>query len=229
MGFKTNIMALMVGIICATSTHAQTTATNTTKATAQLAATCVIAAQNVSFGSLMLPISSQTANSTLKVTCTKSSSYIVSMNPTNNVWLVNANGTSTWYGYNTVTNTRIDLPTAGCGTQSGGQCATSGGYVNSGAANGTTQLCSYPWGCTVYKSGNSSSGSMIGAVKGDTVAYSIMHPTSGTAWTATNTYASTGTGSNQDITVQAKLLPGQSTAYPTPDNYSDTVTTQISF
>lgn len=100
---------------------------NSTKSTAQLTAFCNINAQNISFGTLALPIGSQNASATLSVICTKSSPYSITMGTLSNIWLVVANGTSIWYGYNASTDTRIDLPTAGCGTQTGGQCATSGG------------------------------------------------------------------------------------------------------
>lgn len=51
--------------------------TNTTKATATLSATCHISANNVSWGMLMLPLTTQTAQSNLNVLCNKGSLYTI--------------------------------------------------------------------------------------------------------------------------------------------------------
>ena len=58
---------------------AQTTATNTTKATAQLAASCTIKANNVSWGALILPLTSQSATGNMDVLCNKGAPYSIDL------------------------------------------------------------------------------------------------------------------------------------------------------
>lgn len=78
---KKFLIALMAMTVCHISAFAQTTnsLTATTKASATLAATCTLSAQNVNFGSVNLPVSNQTASSSMNVQCTKGSSYTISL------------------------------------------------------------------------------------------------------------------------------------------------------
>lgn len=68
------ILSLMIS-----QSFAQATATNTTKATAQLAASCTLKTNNVSWGSLMLPLTTQTASGNMNVLCNKGASYTVDL------------------------------------------------------------------------------------------------------------------------------------------------------
>lgn len=75
-------------------------------------------------------------------------------------------------------------------------------------------------------------GKMSGAASGDSIAYSIQVPNNPSqVWNTGNySYSSTGTGSNQSISIIANLVPSQTTnQFPTPDNYSDTVTATITY
>ena len=70
------ILIFIVFLLSISQIQAQTTntATVTTKASATLASTCTMSAQNVNFGQLSLPISSQSSTSNMSVLCTKGSS-----------------------------------------------------------------------------------------------------------------------------------------------------------
>lgn len=55
------------------------TASASTQAKATLSAVCTISAQNLSFGNLVLPISAQTASSSMSVLCSKNANYTVGL------------------------------------------------------------------------------------------------------------------------------------------------------
>lgn len=228
------IMGIMMSVVCMSGAFAQSSATNTTKATAQLVSSCKIQGQNVNFGNLILPITTQQASSNLTVLCTRSSAFTISMTQQNNIWIIVPNGNASLsYAWNTDTSTRVSLSSTSCGAMGAGACITAQNYSDAGSAGSlglSSAVCSYPPGCEVYKNGSSNSGTMKGASKGDSVAYSIQNPSdSSKVWNSVNTYAGTGTGVNQSIPVIATLIPSGGSSYPTPDMYTDTVTTQISF
>lgn len=73
---------ILIGLMLSNfSAFAQTSGsiTATTKASATLASVCTISAQNVNFGTLNLPISNQSATSSMSVQCTKGSSYTIAL------------------------------------------------------------------------------------------------------------------------------------------------------
>lgn len=75
-------------------------------------------------------------------------------------------------------------------------------------------------------------GIMGGASKGDKLAYAISVPgDNNKVWNAgANSYKGTGSGLNQVIPLNAKIVPDKSgSKYPAPDMYSDTVTAVISY
>lgn len=221
-------------VLLTSNVFAQTTATNANKATAQIVSSCQIQSQNISFGSLMLPITSQQATSNLTVLCNRSSTYVISMLQNNNIWIVVPNGSpSLSYAWNTDTSTRVSLNSTSCGSLGANACISTYGYTDSGSASSlglSSAVCSYPPGCEIYKNGSGNNGTMKGASKGDIVAYLIEHPTTPSkSWNTINTYTDVGTGLSQNISVKAVLVPSGGSAYPTPDLYSDIVTTQITF
>lgn len=55
------------------------TSTANPKATATISAVCNISAQNLGFGSLVLPIASQSANSSMNVLCSKNAPYTIAL------------------------------------------------------------------------------------------------------------------------------------------------------
>ena len=75
-------------------------------------------------------------------------------------------------------------------------------------------------------------GIMTGAVNNNSVAYSISLPNDSTkVWNnGNNSYSSTGTGVTQNIAINAKIVPGNSSSlFPAQDFYLDTVTAVIAF
>jgi spore coat protein U-like protein len=187
------------------------TSNASTNATATISSSCQIAAQNLNFGALVLPLSSQSTSTNMTVMCSKKATYTIGL------------------AYGGV---------YGQGGQSSTIALTSGGKVTGGSACYYGSYYEYQYGSpycassitvtsTVYAYGK-----MIGAAKGDTVGYSIQVPNNpGQIWNAGNsTYSSTGTGVSQTIPVVGTLVPGQSgSLYPTPDSYLDTVTATINF
>jgi spore coat protein U-like protein len=218
-------LSIMVGILCAfqLSAQAQTTHSTTTnvKTSATLAAVCTIAAQNVNFGQISLPVSAQTATSNMTVECTKGSPYTIGLTyggiyggqGAGDYWTVTGNnGTSNiWTEYN-----------------SSGQKI--GSYVSQYAPpNSSYSGKGSTWNVNATYYGY---GKLIGTVSGDNVAYSIQVPNNPTqVWNAGNyNYTSTGTGANQTIPVVATINSTQTTnTYPTADTYLDVVTATITY
>ena len=225
------LITLMCMVLYISKANAQ--ANNITanpKATATLAAVCSLAAQNVNFGQLSLPIGAQSATSNMTVECTNGSPYTIGLayggvygTTTQNVsatynlsGYISGNGYTYQYCIYTATydGTSYTKNVANNGNAPWGYCPTTSGTKTISTAS-------------VY-----SYGKMIGASKGDNVAYSIQVPGNPSqVWNAGNyKYSSTGTGVNQSIPVVATIVPGQTTNnYPTPDTYLDTVTATVSY
>lgn len=216
---KRKITFLMLSILSSISFADTTPATTSTKASATLASSCQIQMQSISFGALMLPITTQQASSNMTVLCTKETPYTIDMSygvSTLILYSRNANGHT--YAYDTVTKTTSAWP------------ADTTGYVltDSNVAYGVNG-CDYPYGCTSYtKAGTTAN--MQGATKGDAITYRIVNPTDSTkSWDSTNKYADKGTGANQSILVKAELIPSSPNQFPAPDSYSGTLTTTLTY
>lgn len=215
------LLALVLSSI-STLSLAQTSGnvTATTKASATLAAVCTIAAQNVNFGQISLPVGAQSATSSMTVQCTKGSSYTIGLA---------YGGVYGQGGVNvTLNNTFAQRAT-------GGWTCTYSGSVNGQVV---TQGPEYVYGVsycpltTPYSTASYNYGYLNGTAKGDTIAYSIQVPNNpGQVWNNGNySYTTSGTGSNQSIPVVATLVPSQTTdKYPAADNYLDTVTATLSY
>lgn len=186
-----------------------------TQATATLSAECTITAQDVKLGALVLPLSAQSASSSMTVLCSKSAPYTIALayggvygkgettgsplvgslnNGANNTCIYNINGS----------NQSFQIPVS----QS----------LNCPSSYGSTEPYGY--------------GMMMGVMSGDSIAYSIQVPNSlGEIWnTGEGSYSANGTGSVQSIPVVLTLVPAQSSGnYPSPDTYMDTVTATISY
>jgi spore coat protein U-like protein len=202
--------------------HAQVSGstTATSKATATLAAICTLSSQNVSFGQISLPVSTQSATSSINVQCTKGSSYTIGL----------AYGGI--YAGQTVTQAII-------GTQHiPPQCSNCiynviGTYTNGVLTSTDTECACYmtgwkPTTTTTYYN----YGKMSGVSQGDAIAYAIQVPNNPSqVWNTGNyTYTASGIGSNQSIPVVATLVPGQTTdKYPAADSYVDVVTATVTY
>lgn len=200
------------------------TSTNSTKATAQLVASCTINASNVSFGTLLLPLSNQPATSSMTVLCSNGASYTIGM-AYGGVY-----GTGTGVTGNLPLQSAVQYP-------SWASCNYSGSINGQNYTSTQNYTLSYYWnyGCPAnytYSSPAYNYGLMTGTVKGDKIAYSIQVPGNPSqVWNSGNfSYTATGTGSSQSIPVKATLVPGQSSSsYPAPDMYMDTATATINF
>lgn len=231
-----SMAALSLSLILPNISFAGTNSANT-QATATLSSSCTISAQNLAFGSLVMPLSSQSASSSMSVLCSKNHAYTVGLayggiygqggstlgyilrtNDNGQEYLSNSSGTM---GSNVMTS---------CGSPDcnpyPGSTLQSVGTINCGVGGSN---------CTLYAATTStvySYGKMIGVAKGDTIGYSIQVPGNpGQVWnTGNSVYSSTGTGATQTIPVVGTLVPAQSgSTYPTPDMYMDTVTATVNF
>lgn len=201
----------------------------TTKASATLASVCTISSQNINFGQIALPISNQSATSSINVQCTKGSSYTIGL----------AYGGI--YGQGGVSNGNY-YQVLGIG---GGCPADASTYWNEYNSSGVviSHTCTTSWSVppsgTTYSNGNYyvsspsyAYGILNGASKGDGIAYFIQVPGNpNQVWNSGNySYTSTGTGSNQSIAVIATLKPSNTpNSYPSADSYLDTVVATINY
>lgn len=234
-----NLMTLAMSSILALSVSLSTesyagTSTASPKATATIPSACTISAQNIAFGNLVLPISAQTASSTMTVLCSNKASYTVGLayggvygqggTNTGNYWVEEGCGAGTggcfndgtWYYEYNASGTFIAKQEDNWAT---GQSPanTTGPYQVGG---------SYPEHYVAYAYGE-----MTGVAKGDHIGYFIAVPGGSNVWNAgESNYTAAGIGSSQSITMKATLVPAQSTSsYPSPDSYMDTVVATISY
>lgn len=231
--------------VCSTTSLAQTnTTTVVEKATATLASSCLMSTQNVSFGAISLPVSTQSATSSMTIQCTKGSSYTVGLA----------------YGgiYGQAPNSTPYYKISSSVVQ-GGVLYTNILAYNSSNVQTSTFLVRYP-ACACIdgfspeiaaSTGNSITynsatnqfinnsystgyayGKMTGVASGDSIAYAIAVPGNPSeVWnTGNSSYATTGTGSNQSLPIVATLVPSQTASrYPSADSYSDVVTATLNF
>lgn len=212
----TTFLAIFVMSFMASYTYA-TTSTVSPKATATLTSSCRLTAQNVNFGVITLPMTGngQSASSTMNLYCTKGTSYTVSLN----------------YGYTTTTMLN---------KAAGGDYYKFVNGVNVGRIgflNPASPPDGYvydPTGTTTNFYLSSDTGTMVGATKGDGIAYQITVPNDdANYWSGTTTghvYTDIGTGDVQTLPIKATATTGvRGSAYPAPDSYSSTVTATVTY
>jgi spore coat protein U-like protein len=204
------LFALLAVSITSFTATAQTipsaTSTTSVKASATLAAVCSISSQNVNFGQISLPVSAQSATSSMNVQCTKNSPYTIGL------------------AYGGIYGTANTVQTQ-TGTTQTLQCI----HVFWGKCDQYTTVSTpvYTTTTTYYAYGK-----MSGSSSGDTIAYSIQVPNQPSqVWNTGNySYSSTGSGISQSIPIIATLLPSQTAdSYPAADSYLDTVTATITY
>jgi spore coat protein U-like protein len=240
------IIRIIFGLIaCVSFGNLAQAGTNSTseQTTATLSATCTISAQNLNFGALALPISAQSATSSMSVLCSKAHAYTVGLAYGGVYGTGSTNGQKgdywTYAGDNAYGYYYYEYSSSGTYVGSV-QCYPSGGVATTGGVSNTTCTNGVPTGWTGSPSASGNQtlyvsytyGMMTGASSGDNVAYQITVPgNSSQIWNAgENTYSSTGTGSAQSIPINGLLVPAQTTNnYPTPDSYLDTVTATVTF
>lgn len=227
---KLPILLLGLVVFVSNQSYAQTTHSTTAsaKATAKLASSCLLSTGNVDFGQISLPISAQSATSSMTIECTKNSSYTVGLayggvygvgaNPVQHVY-ININGTvdeqQSGGGFS-VCNCTIPANAVNEGLVWNGLNYT--GYSNIYVAQVPTTFYSY--------------GKLNGVAHGDSIGYSIQVPNNpAQVWNTGNySYTTSGLGTMQSIPVVATLIPAQtSSKYPAADSYLDTVTATINY
>jgi spore coat protein U-like protein len=223
------------------------TSTASPKATATLASSCTISAQNISFGNLVLPVSAQTASSSMSVLCNNKASYTIGLayggiygaGTNGNYWKeIGCRGVdgacysygSWWDEYNSA-GTKISSQELNWqqGQIPSGVILPQGFNISSIDLNGAGGLIN---NVTLQVSATYGYGKMLGVAHGDSIGYFISVPgNSANVWNTNNyTYTATGSGVAQSIPLNAKLVPAQSSSsYPSPDSYMDTVTATISY
>lgn len=226
MSYRFTIKAIIVALaqsclLLSYSAQAATSVANP-KATATISSSCQISAQNLSFGALVLPVSAQSASSSMSVLCSKNAPYTIGLayggiygkgTASGDYYVSQYAQTHSLYWYEHYSSTGVD---------EGSVYMTSipSGYAYNGSAYVNTNQTYYTYGL------------MSGVASGDTIGYSIQVPGNpAQVWNAGNSsYAGTGSGATQTLPVVGKLVPAQSSStYPTPDAYMDTVTATVSF
>lgn len=206
------------------------------QATATLSSNCTISAQNLNFGNLVLPLSAQSASTSMSVLCSKNHAYTIGLayggvygqgSANGNYWTISGSAGS----YNIYYYSNGNFVTGILNRT----CAQVLSW-SQGAVGSTNDVAQTGWSCgqtgTFAVNAAYGYGKMIGVAKGDTVAYSIQVPNQPSQiWNAgESSYSATGTGDTQTIPVVGTIVPSQSgSTYPTPDMYLDTVTATVNF
>ncbi|WP_279211845.1 spore coat protein U domain-containing protein [Delftia acidovorans] len=218
--------------------------TNTaTKTTATLAASCTISANSISFGMLMLPLTTQSASSTMSVLCNKGATYKIDLayggiygSRGDSYMTFSAWESSGWVNVYNFYTSGVFAGRLECQWNGSTEWAT--GYSSqvpiktcfNHAPTGWIGNPTTPGSQAIIKTYDY--GMITGAGNGSQVAYSIEVPGDPSkVWnTGINSYDSTGIGVNQIIPIKASLVPGKtSSSYPAPDIYMDTVTATITY
>lgn len=221
------MFALTLSLSTLSYAQASGNVTASAKATATLAATCTISAQNVNFGQIILPVSNQSATSSMSVQCSKNAPYVIGLaygGIYGSAQSVNASYKNTGAYKYIQGGTALYWVCQYTATSPDGQTATNTSISASGncpSTNGTQSFSvSYAYG------------KMIGVMSSDSIGYSIQVPNNPSQiWNSGNySYNSTGVGTSQSIPVVATLVPSQTAnKYPTADTYLDVVTATITY
>lgn len=229
--------------------------------TAKIENFCSISANDLNFGVVNLPLTAQSANSTMNVLCNNNTSYTIDLayggiygqgaTGNGNIYTSypSAGGETTDFKIFLIYENGVNIGALSCGKSTGGLkntvyffanqpvaslygAKTTGSYIpdvysacNNGYIN--SQTLTNLAGVPAY-----SYGVMNGAAKSDKLAYSISLPNdSSKVWNAGNhSYTSKGIGSNQEIAINASLIPDKSSSkYIAQDTYLDTITATISY
>lgn len=196
-----------------------------------------ISANSINFGNLLLPLSAQSSSGAIQLLCSKQAPYTIDLayggvygqgKPGDgSYWeFTGSSNFNNYYrrsGYDVAANRWVVLENrvltrSNMGYMSAAAVSSLGCTVNADRCYmGTT---SYDYGV------------MKGMSKGDSVAYSIFIPgDTSKVWNAgKNSYSNSGTGQQEQINFQARIVPAQSSAaYPSPDFYADTVTATVKY
>lgn len=225
------------------------------KVTAKVEKTCLVSANDVNFGILNSPLTEQSANSEMKVLCSKDTLYTIDLKygvsstgsgSTNNVVVgLYATYDTSKSGYITnyyTINGKFEGGALYCRTDGGLWFSANQHIVDSNLRDLKTnesKVCN-PDGTINLKNTenlfnnnvNTDYGEMVGVTSKDLMAYKFTLPNDSTQiWKLNfNSFASVGTGTMQTITMNAKILPENSSSkYLAQDTYIDSVIAEFSY
>lgn len=250
---KKTLLSLLV--LAATSSVYATDAINNFETSAKIEKFCSISAQDVNFGVLTIPLTSQNANSEMRLLCSNSTKYTIDLQYGGVYGTSTSNGknyTSSYSSNDGVANYYLifdkgtQIGSLKCGTPTSAfknqvffyHAATAnlyGSNINQwktdtygACSNGTINKQTLTnFGLSFY-----SYGIINGAAKGDKIAYYFGLPTDHSkVWNnGNNSYSGTGTGIPEAIALNATIIPSKSSSkYPSEDSYLDTITATITY
>lgn len=232
MNNKKIIMALAIAF--ASSTVLADNSTTEFQASSKITATCSMSAINMNVGLFLLPLSSQYFGGSISLLCSREASYTIDL-AYGGVYGQGQTGDGSYWQYSYSPNSSQQI---------WNKFTKGGAFIDSvfvlASDGGALQIAADSLGCTFNAGGTRcltarpsyDYGMMKGATKGDSVAYSIFVPgDSSKVWNAgKNSYSGTGTGKQEQVTFQGRIIPAQSgSAYPAPDFYTDTITASIKY
>lgn len=227
--------------------------------TAKIENICNLEVQDINFGVISLPLTTQSANSEMNILCTNNTAYEIKIKYNNKSGdvpglKITRAGDGVPQGNGPEYNVYIDEKKVGimaCGWSyknyykgkvifsSKAVADLFGSTVYGSASQGKWHTDTYG-ACTLetipgpnYKSlvNAISNGAMLGLNKGDKLAYQILLPGTNDTWgTGNDTFKSIGTGSQVSITLNARIMPENSSSlYVAQDTYIENVVTEIIF
>jgi spore coat protein U-like protein len=243
------LTALASAILSPTLVSAQATSSMEVSATVETG--CFIEADNINFGSLIIPISTQTAQSDMRVHCSKGSNLSIQINYNGQIsngytlsrelYRPQGNGPE----YNVIDSNNNFLGVVACGNRSNysGYVAFSnqtvaslynldvGNYVNgwrvdtTNVCNHTTQTPNPPLNTL------NGQGVLTGLVGGEQIKYSVEVPNNeSVVWNSINKYNIVATGLKQSIPMKAKIVAlGNPTHRMTADSYTGTMDVVLTY
>lgn len=248
------IVSSLFFIIGFSTAIAQNNKQQTFETNAHIEKFCKIETNDVNFGLISLPLTAQSANSQINILCSNQTQYSINLAYGGVYGSGSGSNTGRYFKINRVyypsgsSIDRIDYEMFNTENKKVAEFQCHNGALKGITLTAGYTMASLPkcigykiegWtgdlksGVTDYLGGNAYSyGVMKGILKGDDLAYSISIPNDNSkVWNNGNyAYNATGTGNNQPISINAKIVPNNSSSkYIAADSYLDTVTATISY
>ena len=229
---KNNKIYMALLIAFASTSAMADNQSSTFKASSILTATCTLSANSVNFGAFMLPLSSQSAGSSLTMLCSNKAPYTIDLSY-GGVYGQGQTGDGSYWRYDRSPNSYEQIWNKYSATHNfiDQKYVMASGFYAEQTAAASLGCTMAGWQCFTART-SYDYGIMTGAAKGDSVAYSIFVPGDNSkVWNSgKNSYSGIGSGQEEQISFQAKIVPAQSgSSYPTPDFYMDTVTATVTY
>lgn len=246
-----NRLKLVALSIVSTSVNAQLSNNNDIKVQAVIESGCYLTANNINFGTLIMPLSNQAASSNMNIKCSKNAPYDIQIGYGTNVSINTSNG-----NYTSQINFDNGRAQAMKIYQNGAPISTStydlecnhNLYINQVHFHNlvTAQLFGYTnigWqpsddlcinrGAKINANWTSfinggQIGALVGLSNGEKIAFEILNPNNQN-W-ADNKHSAIGSGEDQTITMKAQINKDSSPTHRlSADNYQSSVTVQLSY